>query len=613
MFEKLFQTSIARLGRLTNMARSIHFMASGHAYKLYIACGLLFVIGVAEGAVVILMVSLATNILGGIELPEFFKGFSVALGLENVPGVKAKSLLVVMLFLAIRQIAVGAMRTYMYAIAPSLITAIRDVIIKNLLSAKFSYLDNYESGSFRQVLLQETGRTVVAARAMIELAGHIVTISVVIALMYYMAPDLTIITGCIGFILIPIRLWYARLLHQYERRSLDCQFSLTNTLEEVLANLRMIKLVGLTERSREQVRELSLKTMWLRFYSNMLHIWDPLFLYIGMLTAISVIIFFSDGYFSATPEELIAFLLIMYRLIGPIVAASGSFNLILSNEPHVHASMRYYQPDAERRERDTGEKIPRQRIDKISFDSVSFGYSKNVKALNDISFEAKLGEITAIVGPSGAGKSTISNLLLGMYQRDSGAIQFEGDALSINIDELHLESIRDLVGVVTQDVTIFNETIREVIRGGDTATGDDDVEYAAQRADAHNFILKLPQGYDTVVGERGVLLSGGQRQRLLIAEILARRTPILILDEATSALDLPSERNFYRTLHELINDCLIIVITHRITNLTDCKKILVLNQGGLCESGSWDDLVAQKGTLFNMLHDKENKSTDVAI
>jgi subfamily B ATP-binding cassette protein MsbA len=595
----------SKVGRLVFMTNAIRHMSGRHLTKLYIACFLLLAVGVAEGSVVIVLVSVATNILGSVELPPFFKSVMSFFGLENKPGFDTGSLITLIAFLAMREVVMGLVRSYIYLITPPIISDIRDVVLDNLLTARFGYLDRFERGTFRQVLLQECGRTVAAAQSIILMLGHLLTIAVILALMIYMVPYLALIATLLALTLIPARLLYARWLNRFESRSLDQQFALTNTLEEALVNIRLIKLVGLANPFLRKIYKMSMRTMWLRAYAIIMQTWDPLFLYISALGIISVIVFLNDTYALTTAPELLAFFVILYRILVPSVSASGAFNQILANEPHVLAAMRFFQPEAGRKERQDGAIIERRPIDTVRFDDVAFGYSDTSLALKKISLVAKRGEITALVGPSGAGKSSISNLLLGMYQRKSGAITLESPDWNSDIDAISLESLRGLVGVVTQDVGLLNETVREVIRGGDKTVSEADVETAARRADAHEFILSLSDGYETTVGERGILLSGGQRQRLLIAQIFARRTPVLILDEATSALDLISERRVYETLNERKNDCLILLITHRISSLADFENIYVLEDGEIAEYGSWDDLLDRRGKLHDMLSKDE--------
>jgi ATP-binding cassette subfamily B protein len=211
--------------------------------------------------------------------------------------------------------------------------------------------------------------------------------------------------------------------------------------------------------------------------------------------------------------------------------------------------------------------------------------------LKDISFEVEPGETVALVGPSGAGKSTIIQLLLRFFDPQNGAILFDG----INLSDLTRSAFRKRMAVVPQDPVIFAASVRDNIRFGRPDATDEEVLKAAQAAAAAEFIKKLPQGFDTYVGERGVLLSGGQKQRIAIARAILRDAPVLLLDEATSALDAESERAVQLAVDELARDRTTLIVAHRLATVKKADRILVLDQGGVVATGTHDDLVGQGG------------------
>jgi subfamily B ATP-binding cassette protein MsbA len=218
--------------------------------------------------------------------------------------------------------------------------------------------------------------------------------------------------------------------------------------------------------------------------------------------------------------------------------------------------------------------------------------------LRDVSFEARRGEIVALVGASGAGKSTLVDLIPRFYEPTSGVIRLDG----VDTREIQLASLRGLTGIVSQDTVLFNDTVRSNIAyGASERFSDEQVAAAARAANAHGFIAELPQGYDTVLGERGTRLSGGQRQRLAIARALLTDPPILVLDEATSALDTESERLVQEAIDRLLAGRTVFVIAHRLSTVVHADQILVLDRGEIVERGTHAELLALRG-VYHRLH-----------
>ena len=239
---------------------------------------------------------------------------------------------------------------------------------------------------------------------------------------------------------------------------------------------------------------------------------------------------------------------------------------------------------------DDPDAVPAERFsDRISFRNVTFGYREE-PVLKDINLEIRRGETVALVGTSGAGKTTLSALLPRFYDVTSGSIQLDGT----DIRKLTLSSLRHRIAIVTQHTFLFNDSVRNNISYGDPSKGMDDVIRAAKAAHAHDFIMELPAGYDTVIGELGLKLSGGQRQRIAIARAVLKNAPILILDEATSALDSESERLVQEALDALMENRTSLVIAHRLSTIRNATRIVVLARGAVVEEGTHQDLLARR-------------------
>ena len=227
----------------------------------------------------------------------------------------------------------------------------------------------------------------------------------------------------------------------------------------------------------------------------------------------------------------------------------------------------------------------------IKLKDLQFSYVTGQAALADLSFDVPAGKTVALVGPSGAGKSTILNLIPRFYDVDNGRIAIDGT----DVQDVTFESLRGAMALVSQEITLFDDTIRANIAYGRPDASEDEIIKAAKNAAAHDFIMEMPVGYDTYVGERGTKVSGGQRQRLAIARAMLKNAPILLLDEATSALDTESERHVQSALTELMHGRTTLVIAHRLSTVMDADLIHVINQGKLVESGSHTELIAQDG------------------
>ena len=232
----------------------------------------------------------------------------------------------------------------------------------------------------------------------------------------------------------------------------------------------------------------------------------------------------------------------------------------------------------------------------IKFSNISFGYDERRTVIKDISFEVPNGKKVAIVGPTGAGKSTISRLLFRFYDPTNGSIYINDE----NINSISQHSLRKIIGVVPQDTVLFNDTIHYNISYGDPKASEDDIINAAKNADIHDFVISLPDGYKTIVGERGLKLSGGEKQRVAIARTFLKNPKILFFDEATSALDSSTEKEIQKNLENMSKDKTTLIISHRLSTAAYADNIIVLDKGSIIEQGSHNYLLDLKGKYFEM-------------
>ncbi len=323
---------------------------------------------------------------------------------------------------------------------------------------------------------------------------------------------------------------------------------------------------------------------------------------INILTAIGVtgIVWFGgheviDG--NLTSGALISFLTYAINLTTPIKRLSSVYGNI---QKALAAAQRVFEIiDTEPDIKDSPNAIPLPPVHgHVVFHEVSFEYHPGEPVLSSLSFEAKPGQMVALVGPSGSGKTTIANLIPRFYDPLSGYIAIDG----VKIKEATLNSLREQIGIVPQETLLFNGTVYENILYGDLAASRDAIIDAAKAANAHQFIMEMPDGYETLIGERGATLSGGQRQRIAIARAILKNPQILILDEATSALDTESEALVQEALNKLMVGRTSFVIAHRLSTIQKADLILVMEKGKITEQGQHDELVITGGLYSKLYH-----------
>lgn len=405
------------------------------------------------------------------------------------------------------------------------------------------------------------------------------------------------LTLLVFLLLPPLTLAALRADKAFEKAALENRADLTEMngqVEDVLSGIRTVKAFGCEDRELERFtrRNNRYTDSKCRFYRLESLFYDTVQSYPQFLTMIVVFfgaLFLGNG--TLDVPVLVTFLLYVGSLSEPITLLLNFMRLYEEGKAGFlrFSEMMDVQPEI------TQSSSPVTLPDgpkSVEFDDVSFRYDEAEEdVLRHVSFTVPAGQTAAFVGASGIGKTTVCSLIARFYDATGGSVRIGGT----DVRELSFESLRRTVGTVQQEVCLFNGTIRDNIRYGSPDASDEEVERAAACADLHDFILSLPQGYDTLVGTKGVRLSGGQRQRVSIARLFLRSPDILLLDEATSALDYESEAAVQRSLERLMEGRTAILVAHRLSTVQHADRIYVLSEGGIVESGSHEELLRQNG------------------
>ncbi len=457
-------------------------------------------------------------------------------------------------------------------------------------------------------LLIRVTQSAQSARAIIDIivtsfVRDMMTMIGLIAVMVYQQPTLTLISLMIG----PAAIFGVRLILRKVRaimaQELASLTEIIKVVQETSAGILVVKAFSLEERMADRMNSAVLQVeKRSNAIARLEAVTSPLMdtlsgVAIAAVVALSAVNIFSDAPTSA--GQLMSFVTALLMAYEPAKRLSRMRVSIESNL----VGVRMMFDTLDRKETMVEAEHP---VDlgngpgEVRFSDVGFAYSNGQPVIRGLNMICEAGKTTALVGPSGGGKSTILNLILRLYDPLSGAVQIDGVTLS----ESSFKSLRDKISFVGQGTFLFSANVIENIRVGRPGASDDEVIDAAKSANAHEFIVGLPQGYQTQVGENGVFLSGGQKQRLAIARAILKDSPILLLDEATSALDSTSEALVQDAIHHLTRGRTTIVIAHRLSTVLEADKICVIKNGALVEEGSTQTLL-EKGGLFRQLYDQQ--------
>jgi subfamily B ATP-binding cassette protein MsbA len=447
--------------------------------------------------------------------------------------------------------------------------------------------------------IQET-----VSRSLADFARQVLTMVAFVVLLFYIDPYLAGATLVVGPVVAGITSFLGRRIKGYGWHSQEHVAEMSNMLQETMSGHRVVQGFGMEEVESSRFRAMTRGLLRFNLKAGrIISINPPLMELIGVLIFVPFLVYahfrIQEGHL--TVGAFAVFLTSLVRLYDPVRRISRMHLGFQQTFASVDRIFEVLEEDERVVEKPGAAELPPMSVE-IAFDRVAFHYERQgdepVPVLDDINLRVPRGEVLAIVGSSGAGKSTLVNLIPRFYDPTAGAIRIDG----VDLRDVRLDSLRRQIAIVTQETFLFNDTVRNNLCYGSGDVPPDRLEAAARAALAHEFIRKMPQGYDTVIGERGARLSGGERQRLAIARALLRDAPLLVLDEATSSLDSESESLVQEALANLMRNRTTFVIAHRLSTVRNAGRIIVLDSGRIVETGTHEELLAL-GAVYKKLHD----------
>jgi len=562
-----------------------------------------------------LVVGLLESAIGALIVPIFDQAFvqgtgtrtATLFGLQNLipqdPLGAWKTISVLLITFTVAKGVAEWVSTYLMArIGQGAVLKLRQDLYSHLLAQSATFFEKHRTNYLVSRLVSSAAAIETAVTSTIrDMLRESFTLIAFLAASFYYSWRLTLGSLLIAPIIALLTAKFGTALRNLARESFEGSKQLTDTAQEALANQGIVKAYRAEKRESARFTEVAKKIVRANLRSaSVAGASPPTIELIGMFFVVLLLFFGQQEIIAGrlNAAQFVTFLIFLFRSYDPMRKLSRLQNSMEQALAAAHHVWEVMDEEAIIEEKPHASALPPLKSG-IELRNVSFGYANESRAvLRDVSLQIPKGAMVALVGESGGGKSTLTKLLPRFHDPSSGQVLWDG----LNVKDATIASLRSQIALVTQETVLFNDTVRHNIAYGRPEATTTEIEDAARIAFAHDFIQELPQGYDTVVGERGIFLSGGQRQRLAIARAVLVNAPVLILDEATSALDAESERLVQRAIGNLVRDRTTLVIAHRLSTVRRADAIVVMEAGRIIEMGTHSELLA-KGGQYRKLYE----------
>jgi len=501
----------------------------------------------------------------------------------------------------------AGLATFQTSFSTRFIIKVRCEIFEKLYQSSLSYLDNQKKGSLITMIINESRSCFNVLKSTLQLIVAFFRSILLIGVLVGISPHLTIVVFFISGIFLYETVFISRILKKLSVLAVEKTRAMTVDADESLQGIKLVKLFNLHEKMTTSFRNNCSVADFTNRKQSLIIQWQSVLANVFLVISVLSLIYLNITFSFVAISLMLTFLYTLQKLNTSLTQINQDFGFFNSEVPRLDRIIEFFDHNKIIIEK-SGHLKSEQLIKKnLIFDNVSLNYSSNILKntsakknegiLQNISFTINKGQTIALVGESGSGKSSLANLIVKLYEPSGGRILID----EIDLCDFDLYFLRSKIGLVNQDTILFNKSIRDNLMFGNESATEKEMIDASKKAKAHEFVTQFPNGYNTLIGDRGVKLSGGQRQRLNIAQVFLKKPEIMILDEATSNLDTKSEEFIKDSINIISKNCTSIIIAHRLSTVRNANKVIVLEKGRIVEEGDWESLINSEGIFYKMV------------